>query len=247
MFADVTSANVVGYANAVTTNGSQGVGAQFVQISGAGKMLDLHVTGYGDEYGDSKILCTHLNTHGNEIKKMYWFDTPAYPADEWPEHYGWYDKDGEACYNEDSLPAGIGLYFTMNESKLQIKAQSSGQVIDDTFSMAITNGSQFIANPTPVALKMGRIHVVGCGDEYGDSKILCTQLNTHGNEIKKMYWFDTPAYPADEWPEHYGWYDKDGGECYNDDILEAGAAIYFTSNESKMSLTVEWPSPLTKE
>lgn len=93
---------------------------------------------------------------------------------------------------------------------------------------------------------MGDVKVNGYADEYGDGRIFCSQLNTYGQNMTKMYWFDTPAYPEDDWDAHYGWYDIDGEQCFNNSELCAGGALFFTVNE-KSSYTLLWPSPLPEK
>ena len=116
MFADVSSANIVGYADNITSNGNQGAGASFFKIGGTMKMGDLHVKGYkGGEYGNAKIFCRQLKSDGKDVVRMYWFDEREDIAEEITEKYGWYDRYGEECYNDLTLAAGAGLWFSLNE------------------------------------------------------------------------------------------------------------------------------------
>ena len=123
-FAEITSTNVVGYMNDATFKGNQAVGACFVPVVGEGKMADVTITGYGDEYGDTRISCGKLDTYGRSIARMYWFDLPEDPVEGWAAQYGWFDAQGEAEFNDEDLNAGESLWVNCGETGITINFPS---------------------------------------------------------------------------------------------------------------------------
>ena len=232
----------MGYNTLNATNGNQGVGASFMNINKAGTMADITIGGYEGSYDSAHIYCSLLDTYGVEIKKMYWYDHPAKTTKPpRPARYGWYSQDGATCYNESSIAPGQGLWCYMDGD---YTVKNSGEVINGTYAVALTNGNQFVANPTPVAVKMGDIHITGYAGSYDSAHIYCSLLDTYGVEIKKMYWYDHPAKTTKPpRPARYGWYSQDGSACYNEtDTVKSGEALWTYVDQDGLQMV--WPSAI---
>ena len=210
-------------------------------IGNAGTMKDITISGYTRPYKEQRIYCTLLDTYGREIKKMYWYDNDATSGKvTTPARYGWYDITGKTVYNDDPLMPGQGLWFTVDKD---YSINNSGEVIQGTYAVAITNGSQYVSNPMPVTIQMGELHVSGYTRPYKEQRIYCTLLDTYGREIKKMYWYDNDATSGKvTTPARYGWYDITGKTCYNEtDSVKAGEALWFTVDKDYI---LTWPSAI---
>ena len=233
----------MGYNTLVGTNGNQGVGASFMNINNNGTMADITVSGYSGSYSAAGIYCSLLDKYGVSIKRMYWFDHAASTKPARPARYGWYSKDGATCYNEDSIAPGQGLWTTL-DGDYAIK--NAGEVISGTYAVALTNGNQFVANPTPVAVKMGDVHITDYTGSYSAAGIYCSLLDKYGVSIKRMYWFDHAASTKPARPARYGWYSKDGATCYNEsDVVKPGEALWTTSDQDGIQMV--WPSAIPTE
>ena len=233
----------MGYNTLNATNGNQGVGASFMNINNAGTMADITIGGYVRPYSAMHIYCSLLNTYGVSIKRMYWFDHDASTKPARPARYGWYSDDGKTCYNDDPIAPGQGLWFYMDGD---YSVKNSGEVVSGTYGVALTNGNQFVANPTPVAVKMGNVHIAGYTRPYSAMHIYCSLLDTYGVSIKRMYWFDHDASTKPARPARYGWYSDDGKTCYNDDLVKPGEALWTYVDQDGLQMV--WPSAIpTKE
>lgn len=234
---------VVGYSTADTSVGNQAAGVCFIPVAGEGTMADIKITGYGDEYGDTRISCGKLDTFGRTITRMFWYDLPEDPVEGWEAQYGWWDALGETEYNNEKLTAGEGLWFSIGESGVSI--QSAGQVLSESLPISLVKGNnQLVANPMPCTLDMGEIFVTGYGDEYGDTRISCGKLDTFGRTITRMFWFDLPEDPVEGWEAQYGWWDALGETEYNAEKLAAGESLWINCGEA--NITINFPTPLAK-
>ena len=121
----VESANIVGYAQNSTINGNQGAGVCFLPISGEGTLGDLVIVGYdkSEGYADGQISCGKLDTYGRSTARYFWMDIPQFEdeGELYGPWYGWYDEEGETCYNNVSMSPGEAVWlkspsttFTLN-------------------------------------------------------------------------------------------------------------------------------------
>ena len=237
----------MGYNTLNATNGNQGVGASFMNINKSGTMADITIGGYDRPYTSAGIYCSLLDTFGREIKKMYWYDNDQMKVGKVtiPARYGWYNQNGTECYNTDSIAPGQGLWTYMGG---EYTVKNSGEVISGTYAVALTNGNQFVANPTPVAVKMGDVNIMGYARPYTAAGIYCSVLDTFGREIKKMYWYDNDQMKVGKVtiPARYGWYNQNGTECYNEtDVVKPGEALW--TYVSQDGLQMVWPSAIPTE
>lgn len=230
MFAEITSANVVGYQDVVVPAGSSMRTATFKAITGDYKISDIKVAGVfdgiGDEYGQK------VNADGT------WGDTYYYLLAEggMAEADGWY-KDptgGEPVTDEDMLTVGQAFIFS---SSADLTFTYAGEVISGTADVSVPAGTAMVGNPTPVAAKFSEIQVAGTfdgiGDEYGQ------KVNDDGT------WGDTYYYLLADggMAEEDGWYkDPTGGEpVTDDDVLEPADAMIFSSSAD---LVLSFPAVL---
>lgn len=239
-FADVTSANVVGYNTAKTVSGFQGAGTCFMAIGKTGTMADLQVTGYGDSYEDQNIQAVKLDTYGRDTgTKMYWVDADYGSDGVW---YGWYNDGWDVDLNSTPLASGEGVWFMSPNT--DIKIQSSGEVNNEVIPVTLVAGYQLCPNATPTTVKMNKAYMNGYGEGYEDQNIQAVKLDTFGRDSgDKMYWVDADYGSDGVW---YGWY-NDGWdvELGENTTLEPGEAVWLTSPTA--GWTLNWPSPLAKD
>ena len=234
----------MGYNTLNATNGNQGVGASFMNINNAGTMADITIGGYTRPYTANQISCALLNTYGVSIKKMYWYDNDQMKVGKVtiPARYGWYNDNGDVCYNTDPIAPGQGLWTYMGG---EYTVKNSGEVVGGTYAVALTNGNQFVANPTPVTVKMGDLHITGYARPYTANQISCALLNTYGVSIKKMYWYDNDQMKVGKVtiPARYGWYNDNGDQCYNEtDVVKPGEALWTYVGQDGLQMV--WPSAI---
>lgn len=213
-FAEITSANVVGYQTVDVPAGSSMRTATFKAISGDFKISDIGVegaAGAGMEYGSM------INADGTWGKTYYYLteDEAFVPT-------GWYTDmfGGEPVADEDVLTIGQAFIFT---SDSDITFTYKGEVVPAPV-VNVPAGSSIVGNPSPIDIKMSEIEVegaAGAGMEYG------SMINADGTWGKTYYYLT-----EDEAFVPTGWYtDMFGGESVADeDVLTPADAMIFTSD-----------------
>ena len=120
MFADVTSANIVGYGPTVLPNSGLSVGPSFVSVSGEKiDLCDLKVTGYetvGETYGD--VIVQTLTAGGGTDRTFLWYDYV-----DGDRIVGWFEMLEDGSYvelepNDVVMAAGEGLWSVTTASNL---------------------------------------------------------------------------------------------------------------------------------
>ena len=208
---------------------------------------DLHITGYGAQYGNGGIKIAKLDNYGSELAAYYWIDLPE--EDPWPAQYGWWDEMGYNEYNDVPFEQGTGFWLDINDSGLKIsdiRVQSSGQVNEETVPIMLPTRCAICPNPTPITLKIGQVWIDGYGPEYGAGGIKAAKLDNYGSEVASYYWIDLPEF--DPWPAQYGWWDEMGNDEYNEKVfVEPGEMLWVDNNDPNFAanvLSINWPSAL---
>ena len=90
-------------------------------------------------------------------------------------------------------------------------------------------------------LTLGDLKVVGYdpADGYADGMITAKKLDGFGIGGTAYFWFDIDD---EEVGTLYGWYDDEGGTCYNDIEVLAGEGLWVYSPSTDYS--VVFPSPI---
>ena len=197
VFADVTSANVVGYQEIETNAGATDftmLTPTFLSVASDKDctLADLKVTGYTGETKGDFVLRT-LNVDGSSNKQYYWVETASKTA-------GWYaSKLGSAIPGGPesvAIDAGQGLWCTTKGYKLV----PCGAVGQSLIEYETNSGDSFTAvgNCTPVDITLDKLTVTGYAGETKGDFVLRT-LNVDGSSNKQYYWVETASKTA-------GWY-----------------------------------------
>ncbi len=228
-FAAIESSNIVGYTTTALNgdNTAKGAGACFVNVDNSDLTFgDVKVTGYSGTYEGGKIYARQLDAYGVGGKKYYWWDDG--------EILGWYDNEGEECYNEDPLPVGEGLWIY--SPSVSFKLQSAGAVPKSPIEVTLrgSNTAKLVANPMPKTLTLGEITVTdGTDNGYEGGKIYARKLDQYGRGGTKYYWWDDG--------ETVGWYDNEGVVSYNDVAVNPGEALWIYSPSTSYKMV--FPAP----
>ena len=153
MFADVTSANIVGYAESGLRHGKRGVGVQFLPMTQNGKvdLTDVIPVGYTGT-SEEEVKVQILNEGGMGGTTYSWIDIgdDKFWIDEEPIEKG-----------QMTFDPGDGLWVQApNEN---YKLQSNGEVLTAAGGLAVTlrHGKKLVNNVTPVPVDLTDIEVTG--------------------------------------------------------------------------------------
>ena len=197
VFADVTSANVVGYQGVKLPEGRQMTCATFKNMTDTGMWLsDLMVIGYkngmAEEFINEEGTGTYfsfqiLNSTGGLVKEYYWRETLDDPWGEptWADDGCWKDKDGVVVqgHNKDTdvwLDKGSAVWFYAPEIFDGLETdgyalQNAGEVLTLAQQVPMRNdGRMAIGNPFPIDCWLSKISVTGYHD--------CTEMDDFINE-----------------------------------------------------------------
>ena len=230
--ADVTSANIVGYATEELKEGNQCVSAQFVRIGAVEGKRGVYLTELQFDFGsvtkvNGDLKIQRLNKDGYANETYQYFSNQGsrskYKVD------GWYDMSDDTLITKDNdvfFPAGEGFFMGGNDA---YKLTSSGEVLTgDVTTIYEEDGNMVLANPFPVPLKLLDIvlDVNGASKVNGDLKI--QRLNKDGYAIETYQYFTNQGsrskYKID------GWYDMATDTLMtteNQPTFKAGEALFF--------------------
>ena len=235
-FAELASANIVGFADKATENYTF-IGPAFTQIGG----------GEDFTYGDIKVNCDEeggsmgwqpladyvcmLDSNGTFVRKLVYL--PGYIAVEFEAEKGWYDDadvakdDFTNCWNNEPLTFGYGVQVC-GTAGANAKATFSGEVKEAPTVTDVEN-YMAIANCSPVNVSLGDI-IVNCDEEGGSmgwqplADYVCV-LDSNGTFVRKLVYL--PGYIAVEFEAEKGWYDDadvakdDFTNCWNNKVTYA--------------------------
>ena len=234
VFADVTSANIVGYQGSELPADGLGVGPAFINVGGGTiDLMDIKVTGYdpfnyetglGGAEGDVSVQT--LTGGGGTLVNYKWLDytnkgdDDLDPSDD-TVYYGWYKvvsrKNVALVRNEVVLQPGEGLWsVTMTENQ---RLQSAGEVETKAdIETELPADGMMVANPTPVSVDLINCYVrgyvpfnyeTGLGGAEGDVSV--QTLTGGGGTLVNYKWLDytnkgdDDLDPSDD-TVYYGWY-----------------------------------------
>lgn len=224
------SANVVGYQEkTINAGGFSMTTPTFKAITGNYKISDIKVKGTVDGYGSE--FCQKLNEDGSWGQDYYYLteENTGMPT-------GWYKDSsaGEAVTDDDTVKEGEALSFSVG---CDFQMVFAGQVNKEKPEITIPGGGFVMAgNPTPVAVKISDLIVVGevggYGNEFGQ------KLNEDGSWGQDYYYLteENTGMPT-------GWYkDSSAGEPVTDeDVLLPGEAL---SISAESGFTLKFPSAM---
>ena len=192
----------------------------FKAIDGDYKISDLIVTG---AVGGGSDYAQKINADGTWGNMYYYY---TLEGSFWLED-GWYKDDaGTAVTDDDVLKVGEALIFT---AAGDITLTCNGEVLKGETTVSVPAGSSIIGNPLPISVKLSDVVVtgaVGGGSDYAQ------KINANGTWGEMYYYY---TLEGSFWLED-GWYKDDAGTAVtDDDLLEPGESMIFTS-DAGMSL-----------
>ena len=203
----VESANVVGYASGSLRDGSKGVGAQFVAVSGETiDLTDIKVTGYDSAVGTEGVVSVQILDAGGMANMTYfYYDVPG-------DFTAWLDgNDDEVSPGTVTLSAGEGLWVSAPSSTYGL--QTAGQVPTSGIAVALRDGSKMVVNCTPVDVDLTDIDVSGYNPVDGTEGVVSAQILDAGGMANMTYfYYDVPG-------DFTAWLDG------NDEEVEAGTIV----------------------
>ena len=182
VLADVTSANIVGYANtAINDDGSSGGGPMFINVGAAGEDIGLRVTdfipsGYlnhtefyqaGTEGGFTMMI---IDNNGRGVHTYSWTHEWDWEKDQWAEAGYWNDLENSSPVEKGgaydlAIPAGTGLFIVAPayddgdiEAGSTFTFASAGEVYQMDVPVEVNeDGFSCIANPFPTPVKVSSL------------------------------------------------------------------------------------------
>ena len=224
MFADITSANVVGYKNHDLQFGTTIVAPCFVDVGGT-DAVDLTKIAPGGDFASGEIQISRLDSAGRNIED-YSYDVPRRGTP------GWYNMDsGDAVREGDVVfAAGEGIAVTGNDG---LNITSSGEVSTTDRVIALQFGTTLCGNHTAIGLDITSIIP---GGDYASGEIQISRLDSAGRNIED-YSFDVPRRGTP------GWYNMDTGDAMaeGDLVFEPGEGFAVTGNDG-LTITILGPT-----
>ena len=205
LFADVTSANIVGYQNKTipALNSMSIPSFSPVGAETATDVTSLKIT--AADVAGGQIQIQTLTSGGATDRTLYWI--PEAEAEGYGlETEGWYDSD-EGCPAEKSFEEGEGFCFS-NDYEGDASVTFSGEVASGATEFPLGPLNTACGNMTPVDCPIQGIVVTAEGVAGGQIQI--QTLTSGGATDRTFYWI--PEEEAEGYGlEGEGWYDSDEG------------------------------------
>jgi hypothetical protein len=221
-FAELASANVVGYTASNLPNGFSAAAPTFVntgaEVLNIQDIVALNADGE-TEGGGVFQLQTKAPSGGLDEQFAYFFD------DDIGEDLGdgWYNGDGETLATKDFKP---GEGFVFNAAVTGGKIQFAGEVYTKPLNITLPNGFCALGNARPVAVSIQNIIPVNADGETVGGGVFQLQTKTPSGGLDEQfaYFFD------DDIGEDLGdgWYNGDG-ETLATKVFEPGEGFIFNS------------------
>ena len=259
VFADIQSANVVGYQlQDLTGKQCNSVGITFITVGEAKtfRLGDIKVEGFNYNNEILQVLSTE---NASTIEK-YVYITPEWDEEDFDGDgaaVGWWLKNGDEGYEDDGGVRADNKVFDANQGflgnfvKKSVKFTYSGQVISGKTELDFS-GKQcnMIANFLPRNVKFGEIECTG----FNYNNEILQKLSTENASTIEKYVYITPEWDEEDFDGDgaaVGWWLKNGDEGYEDDggvridneVWPSGQS--FLGNFVKKSVKLTFPDPLT--
>ena len=242
MFADVTSANVVGYNNNVATaSGTTYQGPVFVAL-GDGKLGDLKVTGYKGFVASEMVTISKITDTGAARDGIVWIDYSDMGL------YGWYKTDWmtkfEDC-NDLPLTAGESLKVQFQSGAVGWALQNAGEVALEGVPVKLVSGTQYLAAAVPRASTLGEIVVSGYpGGIVASEMVTISTITDTGAARDGIVWIDYSDMGL------YGWYKTDWMTKFEDCSnipLTVGQGLKVQAQSGAAGWTLTFPPAIPED
>ena len=170
-FADVSSANIVGYQAQTLRKGFTFTVPNFVDMANTEGKSDLTHFAPGGDYESGDITVSRLDNFGRNIEDYQFLQ----------------DRDGNWYWDFEGEPVGEGdVLFTPGEgfsvdSIAGLSLTYSGEVFKDGREITLRKGFTFAGNTTPVKLDLTTIIP---GGDYESGDITVSRLDNFGRNIE---------------------------------------------------------------
>ena len=237
-FAELASANVVGYANKSVTAGDRAMRSASTFLNVGANPTEIKISDIKQSVGDPGDLTLCLYDDNVTRIARYWYFSSEATDGELPE--GWYqldnsgDPDLEGGVKDADLPYGQGCVIISGNSSAQYT--SAGEVDSIKREFSVTAGARkMMGNVLPKTVQLSEIK-----QSVGDPGDLT--FCTYDNNVTRLarYWYFSTEATDGELPE--GWYqlddngDPDLEAGPKDFALESGAGFVVVSGNSNAVL-----------
>ena len=194
--ADVTSANIVGYANSKTitantfslgTTPFAAVGSDVVKVQDM-----MTTTGAPSTYMKRNIEAPMLQVWDGAGYKFYYYLTDAYVEETDEEVLGWANGSGD--YTDAEIAPGTGYWYKVPTAASGFTLP--GQVLGATSVTKDVFSSKFnlIGNPYPIALDFNKVKTTVPAQAYKDRNTKALMLQVWDGAGYKFYYRLSDAY-----------------------------------------------------
>jgi len=222
--AEITSQNVVGYAETGAIKGSKIIGAQFANV-GTEKAIDLtdiKVTGY-EESTEGDVYVQTLDSIGRGGMIYSYYDVPG-------ELTGWLDgNDNPVKPGDVVLQPSEGLWVNAPSDAWGL--QTAGEVLTKDIFATLRKGSKMVVNTTPLAVDLINIAVTGyITSTEGDVYVQTLDSIGRGGMIYSYY--DVPD-------ELTGWLDGNDVPVVEGQVMiQPGEGLWVNAPSTAYGLTL---------
>ena len=258
VFADVTSANVVGYQNTTMQSGLGKfslVSVPFAHVNADGKGImlnkDITVQGAADPaWGDPDKSDQIWVWNGVGDISYYWYEGSDAPGDE----TGWWGYSTGNLFETDyknGLPENAAFIFLARTSDAKVLVGSGAVDPREEISKEVPkNGFTQTANGYPVAFQPNnkkQFLLKGASDPaFGDPDKSDQLWVWNGVGYISYYWYEGSDTPGDE----TGWWGYSTGNLFETDYpngIPSGSAFMIKANNVETEREAIYYSPLAKE
>ena len=225
MFADVTSANTVGYTgkDSIEKDKFYILAGQFEGVAGGKCVQDILGAVTGVDYGDGSTFLTTASQI--QIPAAVGYDTYFYLND------GWFDDDGADGFKpgwcdvggnlvDVEIPDGVAIWFKNKIDTDSTWTHSGAVPGENAKRVEYPEGFALRSNPFPVAFKLNS-EALDCseivGVDYGDGSTFLTTATQI--QVPAAVGYDTYFYLND------GWFDDNGEDGFKAGWCDVGGNL----------------------
>ena len=240
--ADVTSANIVGYAGNNLVNGFKAIAPSFVNIAEKDGVKGFYLTQVTPSGADK-----HTSTEN--LLQLQILDPSGVASANYVYHKGdttrayknfdgwYYGTTAIKPENDVFFPVGTGFWVSGTEA---LTITTSGEVVQDSLQCDLVDGFRLVANPFPVVTKLTNVIPSGAEKHTSTENLLQLQILDPSGVASANYVYHkgdtTRAYK-----NYDGWYyGTTAIKPENDVEIPAGASVWVSGNTS-LKLTVVTP------